>query len=140
MENPYVNVIKLEDKINLDLIFTSGQTFRWICTDKNVWTGVIGSRVIYLKQISDNSISWYCPNDSYVDPLILRRYLHLDQNLSELEKSWHFNDPQIGKKVKFGKGLRLLRQDFVETLFSFICSSNNNIKRISKMVRFLATN
>jgi len=32
-------------------------------------------------------------------------------------------------------GIRLLRQDPVETLLAFICSSNNNISRISGMVQ-----
>ncbi|TBU19517.1 8-oxoguanine DNA glycosylase [Hamiltosporidium tvaerminnensis] len=35
------------------------------------------------------------------------------------------------------KGLRLLNLDILLTIFSFICSSNNNIKRIEKMVDFL---
>ncbi|KAJ7372861.1 8-oxoguanine glycosylase ogg1 [Desmophyllum pertusum] len=35
------------------------------------------------------------------------------------------------------RGVRVLRQDPVETLFAFICSSNNNIPRISGMVEKL---
>ena len=43
-------------------------------------------------------------------------------------------DPLLKKAVEFAPGLRLLRQDFHETLISFILSSNNNIQRIKKII------
>ena len=46
-------------------------------------------------------------------------------------------DENFRMKCENLPGIRLLRQDPVETLFSFICSSNNNITRISGMIEKL---
>ena len=126
------------DTINLDLIFTSGQTFRWIKdTESGFWQGVLGKSVLFLKQIREDQIAWYSPNDLSLTEERLVEFFHLDVNLSSLFQQWN-KDKNISSKSKQKAGLRLLRQDPNETIFSFICSSNNNIKRISKMVDSLA--
>lgn len=38
--------------------------------------------------------------------------------------------PLLSEPIKFGVGIRILKQDLFETLISFIVSANNNIKRI----------
>ncbi|KNC76325.1 hypothetical protein SARC_11166, partial [Sphaeroforma arctica JP610] len=43
----------------------------------------------------------------------------------------------IRKFANVMPGLRTMRQDPVENVFSFICSSNNNIARITQMVHNL---
>lgn len=65
---------------------------------------------------------------------ILRDYFQLDVDLPRLCNNWSKLDPHFAEiHVRF-PGVRMLRQDPIENLFSFICSSNNNITRISSMI------
>ena len=72
------------------------------------------------------------------DKLILTDYLQLRVNLEQLYEQWSESDPHFKQISKHFTGIRMLRQDPVECLFAFICSSNNNISRISSMVGKLA--
>lgn len=68
---------------------------------------------------------------------ILQHYLNLSSNLTSLYAHWSSHDPNFKKKATQFSGIRILRQDPWEALVSFICSSNNNISRISQMVEKL---
>lgn len=46
--------------------------------------------------------------------------------------------PKFDKYLFYGKNLRILRQDPLQTTISFIVSSNNNIKRITKTLHILS--
>ena len=71
---------------------------------------------------------------------ILKHYLNLSSNLTDLYEQWSSQDPNFKKKASQFTGIRILRQDPWEALVSFICSSNNNIARISQMVEKLCIN
>jgi N-glycosylase/DNA lyase len=45
------------------------------------------------------------------------------------------NSPRLSEAADLADGIRILRQDPWETLFSFIISQNNNIPRIRKIIR-----
>ena len=80
-----------------------------------------------------------CVDTSYSsDEAVLRDYFQLSVNLSDLYKTWAQADPNFEKISKQFEGIRILRQEPIECLFAFICSSNNNISRISSMVEKLA--
>jgi N-glycosylase/DNA lyase len=85
----------------------------------------------------------------------LREYFTLDTRLTDLcvahcslppytrsrrshggHRHAHFAsvDPRFAALLPYVSGARLLRQPPVECLFAFICSSNNNVKRIAGMV------
>lgn len=66
---------------------------------------------------------------------LLRHYFSLNLDLGSLYTHWSKVDPNFRKKAPKFLGVRILNQDAWETLLAFICSSNNNISRISQMVR-----
>lgn len=72
---------------------------------------------------------------------LLKTYFALDVSLVKLYQDWSHRDPIFSSKVSSGKwdGLRVCRQDGWETMISFICSSNNNIPRISLMINRLCS-
>ncbi len=65
---------------------------------------------------------------------LVHHYLNLGPNLTELYENWSSADANFKKKAPKFTGVRILRQDAWEALVGFICSSNNNIIRISQMV------
>lgn len=71
---------------------------------------------------------------------LIKHYFNLSVNLADLYSQWSSQDPNFKKKASHFTGIRILRQDAWEALVSFICSSNNNISRISQMVERLCVN
>jgi N-glycosylase/DNA lyase len=64
----------------------------------------------------------------------LKDYFQLNIRLEPLYKKWSKKDPRLARIASVIPGVRIVRQNPVECLFSFICSSNNNIPRITKML------
>lgn len=65
---------------------------------------------------------------------LLRHYFNLVPKLTDLYEQWSAADPNFKEKASKFTGVRILKQDAWEALVGFICSSNNNIARISQMV------
>lgn len=68
---------------------------------------------------------------------LLKNYFNLHHDLAELYRQWADADPNFRKRAPKFTGVRMLNQDAWEALVGFICSSNNNISRISQMVHKL---
>ncbi|EGR51013.1 uncharacterized protein TRIREDRAFT_40945, partial [Trichoderma reesei QM6a] len=68
---------------------------------------------------------------------LLRHYFNLNIDLASLYRQWSKDDPNFRKKAPQFTGVRILNQDAWEALICFICSSNNNISRISQMAHKL---
>ncbi|KAL8812071.1 MAG: hypothetical protein Q9200_001306 [Gallowayella weberi] len=68
---------------------------------------------------------------------LVYHYLNLGPNLTKLYEQWSKVDANFEKKAPRFAGVRILKQDAWEALVGFICSSNNNIIRISQMMEKL---
>lgn len=60
-------------------------------------------------------------------------------SLGELWAVFSAKDPRFAELALHLRGARVLRQDPFECLVQFLCSSNNNIGRITKMVDFIGS-
>lgn len=110
----------------------------WQKTADNIWTGVFAHRTWTIWQEGDyvhyNVIRGSHVKDSENDCVILKNYFRLEEPLLELYDQWSKSDPIFEEASKKFAGVRMLRQDPIENIFTFICSSNNNITRIKSMV------
>ncbi|RGP64940.1 n-glycosylase dna lyase [Fusarium longipes] len=120
-----------------------GQSFRWQKIDHE-WTCTLHGRLIHLKQDSTHlhyRVTYPAPKPKTTEPKdtesLLRHYFNLDTGLEALYKQWSEADSNFRKRALQFQGVRILNQDAWETLIGFICSSNNNIARISQMVHKL---
>ncbi|RPD66368.1 DNA glycosylase [Lentinus tigrinus ALCF2SS1-7] len=147
-------------QLSLTAVLKCGQSFRWniyplqppeqCLLDANVPTHeyrlCLRDRVVCLRQSMDALFyrAVFPPTVSG-DPQVreaetlawIRDYFQLDIDLVDLYRQWSLADPGFDRVRDRFEGIRMLRQDPFENLISFICSSNNNIARITKMVKSL---
>lgn len=124
------------DCFNLKYTLECGQCFRWKELNKNEYIGVIKDRVIRIKQ-SSNEVIIKSNNSDNLESVI-KDYLDLNTDYKLIENRISKIDENMKKAVKNTTGIRILNQDFFETLMSYIISANNNIPRISKSVNLLS--
>jgi N-glycosylase/DNA lyase len=125
-------------QLRLDIVLKCGQSFRWTRHDADEtlqsWIGVLSGRLWLLAQEQDQLLFKTCSiikseESSKAEEAILKDYFQLDVDLVPLYITWSAQDPVFEQLSHTYTGIRMLRQDPVENLFSFICSSNNNIQR-----------
>ncbi|RKO99781.1 hypothetical protein CXG81DRAFT_3735, partial [Caulochytrium protostelioides] len=136
------------DEVNLPCLLRNGQAFRWVQTSAGEWTSTVHGRLVTLRQQlpdRDPSTGIFClPHDvtrheTEQMAAWLVDYFQLGTRLAPLYDQWRRADPaHFAAKAPHYPGIRMLRQDPLENVLSFICSSNNAIPRIATMVQTLA--
>ncbi|MBI2356758.1 hypothetical protein HYV12_01775 [Candidatus Dojkabacteria bacterium] len=108
-----------------------GQSFSWDL-EGDEFRGFTSSRYIKLKKDGD-FLLWqtYPVTDDYN---YLKKYLRLDVNYEDILNQFP-KDEHIEKAKEKFKGLRLLSQDFPDTVLGYLASSNKSVKAIRSSVR-----
>ncbi len=132
--------LKDNDLFSPDKTFNCGQCFRFNFFD-GYWRGAAGEDFfVFPQEQQRGKIEYYSAKGTDLS-------LFLDAQTSYNKiNSFSFGgfsenvQSVIDNAVKISEGLRILKQDFWETLISFIISQNNNIPRIKKNITSICEN
>lgn len=146
----------LDGFLRLELTLFCGQAFRWVDTGTVDWggqkyreyAGSVNDTAYVLRQPeaeqnTDASTRIYyralssCVSSISADEQ-LRDYFNADFDMRPLVAAFCERDSRFREVFPYLRGVRTLRQHPTECVFAFICSSNNNVKRITGMVCGLA--
>jgi N-glycosylase/DNA lyase len=121
--------------INIDSSINSGQYFLWEKIGTS-WYGIYGENILKITKSKSHSGEIVYEYDSFPEYKnwqnhVFRLSDDYDNIMQQISR-----DAIIEKIITKYKGLRILRQQPIQCLFSFLCSSNNNIPRI----RFILKN
>ena len=125
-------IIENQESFNLKHIFECGQCFRWNKEKNGSYTGVIKSGVINVETNGNSIIFTGNCNGNFEN--IINEYFDLNANYMEYKEKLSKVDNYLKESIKFGEGIRILKQDLWECIISFIISANNNIPRIKKII------
>ncbi|KAH7889422.1 DNA glycosylase [Phlebopus sp. FC_14] len=148
-------------QLSLAAVLNCGQSFRWTTHPLPVVVGsdvhafptheyrlCLRDRVVCLRQSPEALLYRSVFPEGHLSPTQeavreaetlawLKDYFQLDVDLVKLYDEWSSRDTVFRALRSRFPGIRMLRQDPWENLVSFICSSNNNIARITKMIHAL---
>ena len=144
---------------HLEHIFDCGQCFRWNRNEDGSYTGIAGGRAVRMEfqpAVSDSAKSSASGAILKTEGLLTITglagaeveteedfhnfwydYLDLGRDYGKIKRSLGRGDANMRRAIKAGQGIRILKQDFWETMVSFIISQNNNIPRIKGCIESL---
>lgn len=124
-------VVKKIKNFVLPHIFENGQCFRWEKTYDDTYIIVAKDRVIEIKRVHDDLIIHNSNIDDFENIWI--EYFDFERDYDSLKESLKL-DEYLTNAINFGHGLRILNQDPLEMIISFIISSNNRIPMIKRAI------
>jgi N-glycosylase/DNA lyase len=129
---------------NPQISINSGQMFLWEKFD-NSWYGVYGNHILkFSTTIINNGDSSNNNNNNNVEFFSFpefkeweKQVFRLDDDIEKIIAGFS-NDVVVSEAIRRYPGLRLMRQEPHQCMFSFVCASNTNILMIRRMLKNLS--
>lgn len=118
-------------------IFECGQCFRWKPENDGSYTGVAFGRVINVKSDEEKNTVQLLNTDMKDFNEIWFDYFDLGRDYTEIKRKLS-HDEVLKTAIKYGEGIRILKQDPWEMLISYIMSANNRIPMIARSIGLLS--
>lgn len=137
------NVIleKIED-FNLKQTLECGQCFRFDLIFQNEdeceYIIVAYNKMLRIRQNKDSLIFYNTSIEEY--KCLWKDYFDLDTDYASIKNTILKTNNKLNSAIKNMSGVRILKQEFFETLISFIISQNKQIPHIKQIVEMIATN
>ena len=125
---------KLKNVCDFDLAQTleCGQCFHFVKLDEEDYVLTAKGYVLHVSQEADTVTFYDTDKDEYVN--VWKDYFDMDRDYSAIKKKLLEKDDKLKDAIESMWGVRILNQDFFETLISFIISQNKQIPHIKKIV------
>ncbi len=129
-------VINNINNLDLDNTICCGQIFRYEKLEDDGYIVILKDRVVKLKYI-DNKLYIDSNNMDNIENVI-REYLDLDRDYISIIENIKECDDVLGKYLDKSIGLKMIKQDPIECIVSYIISQNNSVRNIKNSLDLIS--
>ena len=128
--------IKNINNLDLDNTITCGQIFRYEKELDNSYTVILSDRVVNIKY--ENNTLFINSNKLEHLEKIIKEYLDLDRDYISIIENIKKLDKKIIDCLEESKGLKIIKQEPLECIISYIISQNNSVKNIQNSLNLIS--
>lgn len=121
---------------DIEEILECGQCFHFKKLGDKDYELINFGRYLHVSQKNDKVIMYNVSEDEYES--VWRSYFDIDRDYADIKNKLKATDERLISAIDAKGGVRILNQDFFETLISFIISQNKQIPHIKQIVHTLS--
>lgn len=129
-------IIEGADSFDVEEVLECGQCFHFTRLAPKEYELIAKGKYLHIKQQGDVITLYNTSYDEYND--LWRYYFDMDTDYVSIKERILLADERLSGAISSKPGIRIIKQDFFETLISFIISQNKQIPHIKQIVHILS--